>query len=311
MIEVVNMTKMMVSNLHLTTCDDTEYSQDEALDSLVRLQDHVEQEADVDKDRSQLPNYAIPQPSPRTTTNVRHTEDVPSYSVAGLVKNYHPRRSISVPGGMNILQEIDATDPLREDRVKSNNVYYPFPSKAEWELAEWLSSSSIPQSSVNKFLHLDWVRLITSINNYVSLILPQVQRSHPPSFYTAQDMRNRIEHLPEVPKWRHEEIKLRGCTHQTKDPMVLYWRDGLELIKKLFANPAFANSIEYDAYELVDPSTKYRVYGEFMSAQFAWRYQVCALICIAQYSFTNTIICLSLGLHAKGRHDVGCHRRIR
>lgn len=57
--------------------------------------------------------------------------------------------------------------------------------------------------------------------------------------------------------------------------MILYYRDGLDLIKYLFSNPNFANCMEYDAFELVDPETQLRVYGEFLSAQYAWRYQVC------------------------------------
>lgn len=56
--------------------------------------------------------------------------------------------------------------------------------------------------------------------------------------------------------------------------MVLYWRDGLEVIEQLFANPVFAQCIPYDAYQLVDPTTNLRVYGDFMSAEFAWNYQV-------------------------------------
>ena len=83
-------------------------------------------------------------------------------------------------------------------------------------------------------------------------------------------MRNRIEHLPSVPNWQHEEIKLYDFNYQTKELMVLYWHDGLELIKRLFSNPVFAKHMEYNTYELINPSTNYCVYGEFMSAQFAW-----------------------------------------
>jgi hypothetical protein len=33
--------------------------------------------------------------------------------------------------------------------------------------------------------------------------------------------------------------------------------------------------MEFDAYRLIDPDTNQRVYGEFMSADFAWDYVVC------------------------------------
>ena len=41
-------------------------------------------------------------------------------------------------------------------------------------------------------------------------------------------------------------------------------------IKPRNPNPVFAKHMEYDVYELIDPSTNYCVYSEFMSAQFAW-----------------------------------------
>ena len=93
-------------------------------------------------------------------TAIRCTEDVLSYSVAGLIKNYHPNWSMWIDGGENIVQEVDHTDPLSQEHIESKNVYYPFASNGEWELAWWLLSSSLSQSSVNKFLHPEWVCLI-------------------------------------------------------------------------------------------------------------------------------------------------------
>lgn len=119
------------------------------------------------------------------------------------------------------------------------------------------------------------------------ITLKIANRDPPPSFRTAQDLRNRIEHLPKVPEWHNQEIVLIGCEYTTKDPMVLYWRDGLEVVKQLFANPVFANSISYDAYQLVDPTTGLRVYGDFMSAEYAWQYQV--LLSMTIWALTNLI----------------------
>lgn len=56
--------------------------------------------------------------------------------------------------------------------------------------------------------------------------------------------------------------------------MVLYWRDGLEVIASLFANPVFANSMEYTPYRLRERLTGARAFGEFMSGDFAWDYAV-------------------------------------
>jgi hypothetical protein len=60
---------------------------------------------------------------------------------------------------------------------------------------------------------------------------------------------------------------------------MLYWRDGLDVVKHLFSNPLFAHCIdlapyqEYEETALEGPPE--RVYGEFMSADLAWNIQVC------------------------------------
>jgi len=97
-----------------------------------------------------------------------------------------------------------------------------------------------------------------------------------PSFTSAQDLRNRIEGLPEVPRWMYQEITIPG--YQTKDPIVLYGHDGLEIIKQLFANPVFANCMETTPYKLLDDEMNLQVYGEFMSAIYAWDYHVCIFL---------------------------------
>ena len=65
-------------------------------------------------------------------------------------------------------------------------------------------------------------------------------------------------------------------SYKTKFPLILYWRDRLEVIKHLFSNPVFAQSIDlvpYREYEQT-PLGQQRVYGEFMSADLAWNIQV-------------------------------------
>lgn len=55
--------------------------------------------------------------------------------------------------------------------------------------------------------------------------------------------------------------------------MILYWRDGLEVLEHLFANPIFALSMETTPYELLDENQR-PVIGEFMSGSFASSYHV-------------------------------------
>lgn len=97
----------------------------------------------------------------------------------------------------------------------------------------------------------------------------------PPSFTSARDLRDRFEMLPGVPEWRVKELTIPG--YSTKEPMVLYYRDGLEVVEHMFANPVFAQCMEYTPYRLFDDQGA-RAIGEFMSANFAWDYMVCSLL---------------------------------
>jgi hypothetical protein len=94
---------------------------------------------------------------------------------------------------------------------------------------------------------------------------------HPPSFSSSRDLRSRIEALPSIPHWKHQEFTLPG--YKTNSPMIVYWRDGLEVAAHLFSNPIFANCLELNPYRLFEGTD--RVYGEFMSGDFAWDYQAC------------------------------------
>lgn len=73
-----------------------------------------------------------------------------------------------------------------------------------------------------------------------------------------------------MPQWQHQDIVVPN--YQTKSPITLYWRDGLEVVEHLFSNPVFATCMQMTPYRAYDGQE--RMYGEFMSAEFAWEYQV-------------------------------------
>ncbi|KAG1844477.1 hypothetical protein F4604DRAFT_1884447 [Suillus subluteus] len=108
------------------------------------------------------------------------------------------------------------------------NLYYPFASKAEFDLGYWLLEGALSQKEVDLFLHLKHTK-----NNL-------------PSFNTSKDLRARIEGLFEVPRWYHQQIKV--SSYKTKAPLMLYWRDGLDVVKHLFANPFLAPCMDFQPY---------------------------------------------------------------
>ncbi|KAI9458068.1 hypothetical protein HD554DRAFT_1992288, partial [Boletus coccyginus] len=165
----------------------------------------------------------------------------------------HSNGCRTLPGGRNLLQRMDE-DGFTEVR-NSENIFFPFASKSEWEVADWLSSGSLSQSEIDTYLHLE--------RNMVN----------PLSFKTAKDLRARIESLPDVPRWQFQEIKVGR--YRTKEPLMLYWRDGLEVVKHLFSNPLFVSCMDFDPYHEFEetPHGREPVYGEFMSSNHTWEIQ--------------------------------------
>ena len=70
----------------------------------------------------------------------------------------------------------------------------------------------------------------------------QVQK-RPLSFTSARALRAKVELLPGGPQWKSKTIVIPGGA--TRTPLVLYYRDGLEVFKHIFGNPEFKNSMSF------------------------------------------------------------------
>lgn len=236
------------------------------LPSLAPLHDAADIDSGSDatySDPSELPSPFI---VPPTTADAP-----PQVSLAGLKKMFHPNHSSVLSAGKNLLQQMDDDEyaPIRNS--KQYDVHYPFVSRADWQLAKWLTNSSLPQSEIDAFLRLEYVSILFTHALIIHLTLVQVKQVKP-SFSSAREIQSRIEGLPYVPGWSHQHIIIPH--YRTKDPITLYWRDGLEVVKNLFSNPVFAGCLEVTPYRLIEEETGERAYGEFMSGAFAWNYQV-------------------------------------
>ena len=86
-------------------------------------------------------------------------------------------------------------------------------------------------------------------------------------------MRARIENLPSPLRWKEVEVKIEGGT--TKDPLTLYYRDGLECFRFLFGNPLFLDHMEYAPQrEFTAGEKPERLYNEMMTGDRPWDLQV-------------------------------------
>ncbi|KAF7985012.1 hypothetical protein HWV62_10006 [Athelia sp. TMB] len=224
----------------------------------IKFPDESSSDGDPVEDENELPPLApdctltlTSSPAPTIPNPTTLNGDIPPSScLHGLSRVDHPRLPTHRPGGQNLLQK------MRNDKYaihRRTNIHYPFRSAEELQLAQWLTYSSITQAQIDSFLKLIHTR------------------QNPPSFTSSRDLQIRIENLPSVPSWQHRTIKIPG--YETKEPMVLFWRDGLEVIKHIYSNPVFANCMDERPYRLTDPEQNdQRVYGDFMSADFAWDY---------------------------------------
>ena len=113
------------------------------------------------------PNPQVPSPASRPST----ATDVPSILLKEQHKEDHLFPSMSIPGGRNLLQEIDKTDQFASVRAFEADVHYPFASWTEWQLAQWLSTTSLPQSQFEKFLQLDYVSSLLTIKYLFSCLV--------------------------------------------------------------------------------------------------------------------------------------------
>ena len=86
-------------------------------------------------------------------------------------------------------------------------------------------------------------------------------------------MRVRIECLPSPPRWKEVTVDIEGGT--TKDPLTLYYRDGLECFQFLFGNPLFLDYMDYvPRHEFTAGENQERLYNEMMTGDRAWTLQV-------------------------------------
>ncbi|KAI0696250.1 hypothetical protein BC835DRAFT_1214307, partial [Cytidiella melzeri] len=121
-----------------------------------------------------------------------------------------------------------------------NTPWAPFISGEEWGLAQWLMSSGLSQSEINKYLKLDMV----------SPANVQAQNRPELSFKDKQTLLNNIDSLPRGPGWQCKTFEATGheCDEEGKEHVEVFelWkRDPIECIRELLSNPSFSCHMKY------------------------------------------------------------------
>jgi hypothetical protein len=139
----------------------------------VNLLDNGEDDEDEDEDdiasSDNPPPFFAPRPVQHHPSIPESDYDTPLASVdpsagprPGTLRDYHPNVPIAHPGGENHLQKMDRD--VHAAIRHTENLYYPFASKAEFDLGYWLSEAALSQKEVDGFLHLEHVSFSTTIH---------------------------------------------------------------------------------------------------------------------------------------------------
>ena len=91
-------------------------------------------------------------------------------------------------------------------------------------------------------------------------------------------MRARMDQLPKAPKWKMQDVSIKG--YETAKPGVLFYRDPLECIQTLLQNPIFEGKWDFTPRKIYDtPDRQNRIYGEWITSDGAWAAQAGIPLC--------------------------------
>ncbi|KAF8132935.1 hypothetical protein EV363DRAFT_1449123 [Boletus edulis] len=134
------------------------------------------------------------------------------------------------------------------------NLYYPFSTLQDWQMANFLLTSQLSMRAINDFLSLELIKTL------------------PLSFKSAKELRSCVEMLPSGPPWKFQIIP---TTHPTNNPVHLYHHDSLECVEALFNHPLFAREMDLSPYRLFTTAERIvQLYMEWMSGDVAWEMQL-------------------------------------
>ncbi|KAF8824095.1 hypothetical protein HHX47_DHR9000263 [Lentinula edodes] len=184
--------------------------------------------------------------------DVDHTE-----ADSGPVQIPFPNASQIVGQGATFMDDFN-DDRFADER--GTNLYYPFASRPEWETASFLLNSSLSMQEIDVYLKLD----LTKKNNL--------------SFQTAQRLHDLADLLPPVASWKSRNMKTLPL-YSSKTPLVLYYRDAIEVLQDLMKSPLICDSLHFTPMQIFEDSRKLvRVYDSWLSGDRAWKMQVSKLL---------------------------------
>ncbi|KAF9218670.1 hypothetical protein BS17DRAFT_719950, partial [Gyrodon lividus] len=134
------------------------------------------------------------------------------------------------------------------------NVYYPFASTADWDIAKFLLQLPMSMAQIDQFLKIELIRGL------------------PLSFNTAKELHGHAELLPLGPQWN---VRVEPTSHPMKSAVRLYFHDTLDCIESLFNHPYFIDKLHLTPHWIFETAEHLvHMYSEWMTGDVAWNMQV-------------------------------------
>ncbi|PBK94482.1 hypothetical protein ARMGADRAFT_1062603 [Armillaria gallica] len=154
----------------------------------------------------------------------------------------------------------------REKQKRGEEVWAPFKSRKEWELARWLMMSGVSQADIDRFAKLG-----------------VIQEKVEPSFKDKRTFLSKIDELPSAlgTEWKCEEFELVGnVLDKDGTPVVqtieLWKRNPVACIKELMQDPRFAKHMRYAPEKMyTDEGMKHQAFDEMATGKWWWAMQAC------------------------------------
>ncbi|KAI0038969.1 hypothetical protein FA95DRAFT_1504825 [Auriscalpium vulgare] len=141
------------------------------------------------------------------------------------------------------------------------NVWAPFHSKLEWEIARWAKMRGPTSTAFTELLQIDEVRERLNLSFNSSKALNAIIDSS----------------MPSIPAFKCDEITVDGETYE------LFYRDIMQCVRHLYSNPEFLQTMAFtpechyadDAAEPADGAARprTRVYGQMHTGKWWWHIQ--------------------------------------
>ncbi|KIK28762.1 hypothetical protein PISMIDRAFT_90649 [Pisolithus microcarpus 441] len=168
----------------------------------------------------------------------------------------YPGAAMSYVSGLTFMDKFFAD---KYGELCKENIFYPFTSREDWQIASWLLHSHLSMAAIDSFLSLELVGYISHIKR---LML---------SFQTARELHLHAEMLLPGPRWQSRVLQPQNLT---KRVAMLFYCDPIKCLQSLLSHPLFKPHISFVPRKVWSTAAQIsRVYDKWLTGDHAWELQ--------------------------------------